>query len=229
MGAAACRGCGADVPSGVRFCTSCGLAVGAPASAADRTPWIIAGAALVALLGALLVMLTRSSPAPPASTEVAQAAAGDGAAPDISAMSPRERFDRLYNRVMSAAETGDEATVTQFTPMALAAYAQLDTIDTDARYHAALLEIHTGDVAGPTALADTILASQPGHLLGYVIRGTVARWRRDDAGLARAYADFLAHYDAELAAGRPEYAEHRPALDQFHRQALEAKSGAPGT
>ena len=73
------------------------------------------------------------------------------------------------------------------------------------------------------------MAGQPGHLFGYVIRGTVARWRRDDAGLARAYADFLAHYDAELAAGRPEYAEHRPALDQFHRQGLEAKAGAPGT
>jgi len=119
--------------------------------------------------------------------------------------------------------------VTQLTPMALAAYAQLDTLDADARYHAALLEIHTGDVAGPAALADTILTAEPGHLFGYVIRGTVARWRRDDAGLARAYVDFLAHYDAELTADRPEYAEHRPALDQFHRQALEAKRRGPGT
>jgi hypothetical protein len=230
MGAAACRECGADVPPGVRFCTSCGLAVRTAPAEADRTAWTVAGAALVALLGALLVLLVRSSPSSPASTEMARAARGDGApAPDISAMSPRERFDRLYNRVMSAAEAGDEATVTQFTPMALSAYAQLDTIDADARYHAALLEIHTGDVTGPAALADTILAGEPGHLFGYVIRGTVARWRRDDTGLARAYADFLAHYDSELAAGRPEYAEHRPALDQFHRQALEAKPGAPGT
>jgi hypothetical protein len=130
---------------------------------------------------------------------------------------------------MGAAEAGDEATVTRFAPMALAAYGQLDSLDADARYHAALLEIHTGDVTGPAALADTILAREPGHLFGYVIRGTVARWRRDDASLARAYDDFLAHWDAELAANRPEYGEHRPALDQFRRQALEAKRGAPGT
>jgi hypothetical protein len=119
--------------------------------------------------------------------------------------------------------------VSRFTPMALAAYAQLDSLDADARYHAALLEIHTGDVTGPAALADTILARQPGHLFGYVIRGTVARWRKDDAALARAYAGFLEHYDAELGAGRPEYAEHRPALDEFRRQALEARAGTAGT
>ena len=68
----------------------------------------------------------------------AGAVAGDttaraGAAPDISQLSPRERFDRLFNRIMQAAEQGDTAQVRRFTPMALGAYAQLDTIDADAR------------------------------------------------------------------------------------------------
>ena len=139
-------------------------------------------------MGVLLVTLTRSPPAMVGeSTEVGGT---EAAPPDISNMSPRERFDRLYNRVMQAAQSGDEATVTRFTPMALMAYAQLDSLDADARYHAALLEVHTGDVAGPAALADTILTQHPGHLFGYVIRGTVARWQKDDKALARAYRDF---------------------------------------
>jgi hypothetical protein len=199
----------------------------------DRTPWVIAGLAFAALLVVMLVMLSRTSPTPVASAAaeaVTGPATGDGGTPpDISNMSPRERFDRLYNRVMRAAQAGDEGTVSRFTPMALMAYAQLDTLDADARYHAALLQVHSGDVAGPTALADTILAQQPGHLFGYIIRGTVARWEKDDAALGRAYAGFLDHYDAEIKAARPEYTDHKASVDEFHRQALEAKSSAAGT
>ena len=95
----------------------------------------------------------------PPAMATASASQNGGPAPDISNMTPRERFNRLYNRVMQAAQSGDEATVSRFTPMALAAYAQLDTIDSDARYHAALLKVHTGNVAESRALADTILAA----------------------------------------------------------------------
>jgi hypothetical protein len=130
---------------------------------------------------------------------------------------------------MRAAQAGDEAAVSRFTPMALMAYSQLDSLDADARYHAALLQVHSGDVAGPTALADTILAQNPGHLFGYMIRGTVARWQKDQKGLGRAYAGFLERYDAELKAGRPEYADHKTSIDEFHQAALQAKAGASGT
>jgi len=147
------------------------------------------------------------------------------APPDISNMSPRERFNRLYNRVMQAAQSGDEAPVTRFTPMALMAYAQLDTIDADARYHTALLRVHTGDVEASHALADTILTQSPGHLFGYIIEGTVARFRKDEKALDRAYTGFLKHYDAEMTAGRPEYQEHGTSLDDFRKAALEARGG----
>jgi hypothetical protein len=183
------------------------------------------------VLVAVLVIVAR----PPAEAMVAATAASagppgdDGSAPDISGMSARERFDRLYNRVMRAAQTGDEASVARFTPMALMAYGQLDSLDADARYHAALLEVHSGDIAGPSALADTILAQQPGHLFGYIIRGTVARWQQDAAALDRAYAGFLEHYGAEMKAARPEYADHRVSVEEFHRQALAARSSRPGT
>jgi hypothetical protein len=177
-------------------------------------------------------MLTRNAPvAAEAGGGVSESGgvsdpAAEGTPPDISNMSPRERFNRLYNRVMTAAQTGDEATVTRFTPMALMAYAQLDTVDADARYHAALLQVHSGDVTGPSALADTILKQNPGHLFGYIVRGTVARWQKDDKALAKAYAGFMEHYDAEMKAKRPEYDEHKISIDDFHKSAEQARPAA---
>lgn len=130
-------------------------------------------------------------------------------------MTPRERFDRLYNRVMEASESGDAASVTRFTPMALAAYGMLEQVDADARYHAAMIHLHTGDPTGAAALADSILAENPAHLLGLVIRGTVARFQRDAAGEAAAHKAFATGYQAEVAAGRPEYREHQRMIDRF--------------
>jgi hypothetical protein len=179
------------------------------------------------MLALMLLLLVRQSPGKPVSADSpAAAAAPSESPPDISNMSPRERFNRLYNRIMTAAQAGDEATVSRFTPMALMAYAQLDTIDADARYHAALLKVHTGDVSAAQALADTILAQTPGHLFGYVIRGTVARFRKDDKSLTRAYRDFLQHYDRETKLNRPEYGEHQTSLNDFRRAALEATGKA---
>ena len=177
------------------------------------------------MLALLLVLVLRGSSPPPAEAAAAPVGA-EGAPPDISRMTPRERFNRLYNRVMQAAQAGDEATVTRFTPMALSAYEMLDTVDADARYHLALIKVHTGDAESSRALGDTILARDPGHLLGYVVLGTSARWRKDDAALGRAYRDFLSRYDAEMKAGRPEYAEHRFSIEEFRRAAETARSAS---
>jgi hypothetical protein len=142
-----------------------------------------------------------------------------GAAPDISQMSPRERFDRLFNRIMTAADRGDSETVRNFTPMALGAYAQLDTINSDARYHAAVLMLGVGEVPAALALADSIEQAQPGHLLGFLIRGNAADLAQNDTMRRRAYRDFLQHYQAEERAGRPEYREHEPAIAEFRKKA----------
>jgi len=219
----ACAACGAPLSPVARFCAGCGQAVSSsrPTLSRDRTSWGVAGAALCGVLVLLLVMLFRESPRPAAP----EPAAPTATPPDITNMSPRERFNRLYNRVMQAAQSGDEATVTRFTPMALMAFAQLDTVDADARYHAALLKVHTGDVEASRALADTILSTDPGHLFGYVIRGTVARFQKDAKALDGAYRDFLKHYDSEMKAGREEYQEHRTSLDDFRKAALEARDG----
>ena len=226
-----CAACGA--PGSGNFCSSCGASRGGVREVApvrDRTPWIVAGVSAAGMLGLLLFTLARQSPVQPVAASAAMGgpvAAGESP-PDLSAMSPRERFNRLYNRVMRAAQAGDEATVSRFTPMALAAYEMLDSLDADARYHAALIRAHTGDVEAARALGDSILARTPGHLLGYVVLGTAARWRKDDKALQQAYRAFLAKYDAEMKAKRPEYSEHRFSIDEF-RRAAQGATGAPGS
>jgi hypothetical protein len=191
----------------------------------ERTPWIIAGVALAGLLAVLLVMIYRDSESVIPEPAVASAPAGPvgEVPPDISNMSPRERFNRLYNRIMTAAQAGDEATAQSFMPMALRAYEQLDTVDADARYHAALLKAHTGDVEASRALGDTILTQHPGHLFGYVVRGTVARFQKDQEALDAAYVGFLKRYDEEIKANRQEYGEHRTSLEEFRKAALQAR------
>lgn len=161
----------------------------------------------------------RGAAAAPAEAE----APAEGTPPDISNMSPRERFDRLYERVMRASSTGDAATLQRFAPMAVAAYGMLDSVDTDARYDVAVIKLHMGDIPGAKALADSIVAAQPTHLFGYMIRSTVGRFSGDSAGAKRAAASFLANYDAELRKARPEYTKHKTALDNFKKQAEESR------
>jgi hypothetical protein len=212
-----------------QFCSACGNAAGSSVGKprTEWTPWLTAGIALAALLGVVLIMVVSKSRAPQVETAAQPTSLGGEPPPDISNMSPRDRFNALYNRIMQAAQSGDEATVSRFMPMALGAYAQLDTLDADARYHAALLKVHTGNADESRALADTILAEDPGHLFGYVVRGTVARFRKDQKELNRAYRGFLKQYDGEMKRKRPEYSEHETSLDDFHKATL-AAGGQPG-
>jgi hypothetical protein len=239
-----CAGCRAELSPQARFCHRCGRPTGPGAGPAAtrlpprvRTAWLVAGGLCLALLGAILFTVMREAPAPVAPDMANAGAQGGrepgpaggpfsagaaGAAPDISQMTPRERFDRLFNRVMQAAEQRDTAQVERFTPMALGAYTQLDSINTDARYHAAVLRLQVGDAGGARALADTILARSPGHLFGYIVRGTAAAFQGDTATARRASREFLSHYDAEVKANRIEYREHEPAIEDFKRQAESA-------
>jgi hypothetical protein len=208
-----CQSCGME--SAGRFCNACGKPLAGSSTLTVSLPWAIAGAASLGFLVLLVVLLAGREKATQASAATVPSSVNSPTPPDISNLTPRERFDRLYNRVMAAAENGDQATVTQFTPMAVMAYSQLDNIDADARFHLALLTLHTGDPAKVEALADTILQQNPGHLFAYMIRGAQARFTSDDVALKQAYADFLGRYEAETAAGRPEYADHKRSIDEF--------------
>jgi hypothetical protein len=181
----------------------------------------------VAVIVALVALLMPRQPVPAAAAGAPSGPAPSASAPlpDLTALPARARFDTLYNRVMRASEQGDVGTASQYAPMALQAYAGLDAVDADARYHAAMIRLHTGDPAGAGALADTISQVQASHLFGFVIRGTVARLERDDARLAREQAEFLKVYDAEIAAGRTEYTDHKFILDQFIGEARARAGG----
>ena len=148
-----------------------------------------------------------------------QGSAGGAAAVDLSQMTPRERFDRLFARVMTAAEAGDTAQAMQFAPMALMAYAQLGEVDQDARFHVALVQAQVGDWAAAAATADTMLAETPDHLLALLILEAAAERRGDAAAVAELRRRFLAAEARELAAGRQEYTDHRNALDEFRARA----------
>ena len=70
--------------------------------------------------------------------------------------------------------------------MALGAYAQLDSINADARYHAAVLRLQVGDFPAPWRWPTPSCARTPGHLFGYIVRGTAAGFQGDSAAARRA-------------------------------------------
>ena len=231
----ACAHCRADLSPQARFCHRCGQSVPAagpvpPAGQSDRRAWLVAGTVCVLLVAGIAYQVSSDAPEPAApdmanagSSAGGAAASGPvGRAPDISSMTPRERFDRLYDRIMRAASRSDSGEVRRFTPMAIGAYHQLEARDADARYHAAMLQTQVGEFPAAIALADTILAEAPGHLFGYLVRGEVAGLRNDTAGRAQAGREFLKRYEGELKTGRVEYLEHKPALDEFKREAEKA-------
>lgn len=219
LGEVPCPGCSTPLPTGTRFCPNCGRPAGAEAvplrgsagSPAPSVPWILTGIAALVAVGALAWAIGGNGGDGGNGGGTAAAAA----APDISALSPRDRFDRLFNRVMAAAENGDSAEVRRFLPMARMAYDQLPALDPDARYHMAMLHLQGNEAAAALAQADTIHRTAPKHLFAPLIREAEAVQRGDAAAAAAARDAFLAAYDAEIALERPEYGDHRGALERF--------------
>lgn len=134
-------------------------------------------------------------------------------------MTPAERANRLFNRVMILAEAGKGDSVRFFLPMAIGAYTQLPVLDADARYHMGLLQLAGGDTDAALAQADTIQRLVPTHLFIWVLRAHAHQQSGNTQQERRAYSDFLRNEPAELAKNRPEYADHRDALNSFKAEA----------
>jgi len=135
-------------------------------------------------------------------------ATGNGAAPDISNMSPAEAAVRLYNRVMEAHENQHQDTVQMFAPMAITAYSMIGNLDLDEHYDVGRIAAVSGDSVLARAESDTILAQHPNHLLGLILAGNAARMRRDTAAERRYYDQLVAAAPSERAKQLPEYATH---------------------
>lgn len=228
LGTTACAGCGGELGPGARFCHHCGHAVtgGAgwtpTARSQSGTPWIVALVLTVLAVSAVAwaAMNRDAAPAPSmanAGNAATTGTAPGGPAPDISNMSPRERFDRLHDRVIGAAERNDTNTVIQFWDMAAEAYNMLPEADrdADARYHMAALHLMVGRFPSALALADTILQASPDNLTAYYIRALAAEFEGDSTAAARARSAFRTHYTAEIDKPLPEYTHHRPLFDAF--------------
>ena len=100
-------------------------------------------------------------------------------APDISSMSPDERADRLFNRVMRLSSEGKADSAAFFGPMALGALEALAPLNAHRRYDMGLVALVSGDVSRATAQGDTILAERPTHLLGLALAARAADARGD--------------------------------------------------
>jgi len=225
-----CHACGAPLSASAKFCHKCGAAVtGArPAGWQTGLPWALAGAAV----GALITVLVggRVGTRQPSAEPQQPVTGGSGLRPpDISQMSPEERANRLFNRVMILAEAGKGDSVRFFLPMALGAYSQLPELGPDARYHIGLLQLAGGDVPAALAQADTMQRLVPTHLFIYVLRAHAYQQSGNTQLERRAYADFLRNEAAERAKNREEYTDHREALDNFKQEAARVAGARSGT
>jgi tetratricopeptide (TPR) repeat protein len=227
---AACRECQNPLPAGARFCNQCGVAVAAqPAAAlAARTaalPWAVAGAAVVALFAVIIIPRMSGEPAAAAEAPFAQqqaAGAGDPTQVDLASMSPRERADRLFNRVMQGQSGGDTTRIGFFTEMAIQAYDMVPERDADLHYHLGELHRVKGDLGAARAQADTILAADPQHLFGLFGAAQVELMRGNAPEGKALFQRFLDAYPAQVARNLPEYQEHMQGLPAMRAEAQRA-------
>lgn len=216
---AVCAACRSALTPGAKFCHRCGTPAGAPAliartpSGSNALPWSVAAIALLALI-ALAAGQRFGRARASEGGDVAEAPPAAGRAPDISSMSPAERAERLYDRIMSAAERGRMDTVQFFLPMALQAYETLGPLSADQRYDVGRLAEVGGDAATAKAQADTILRSQSKHLLGLLLASKAARLRGDSAAAKRYLGQLVSAEPAERAKQLPEYLLHQNDIDQ---------------
>jgi hypothetical protein len=218
-----CAGCDAMLSPGARFCHQCGRPVNGEAApskkqgdVASSLPWIVAAIALLTVLALLAgrgFNSRRGSALDGSANALPQIGLDDrGAegvrAPDISALSPEERADRLYNRVMILNTQGKSDSVQFFAPMAINAYEMLAPLDADRRYDLGRI----GEVAGAlplaSAQADSILAAQPNHLLGLILAARIATLAGDTTARRAFERRLLAAESSELKRNLPEYSRH---------------------
>lgn len=216
---ASCRECQNPLPAGARFCNQCGLAVAAqPVAAAPARqavlPWAVAGLAIVALAGVVIAPRLSGGDAQPAAaaTLAPQAGAMDPSQVDLASMTPRERADRLFNRVMQGMSGGDTTRIAFFTDMAIQAYGQVPERNADLHYHVSELHRVKGDLDAARAQADTILAADPQHLFGLFGAAQVEQMRGNTGPAAALFQRFLDAYSAQIARNLPEYQEHSQGL-----------------
>lgn len=205
----------------------------ATGGAAAVLPWAVAFVALLALVamvagrnfgaskGSAIDGSANSLPtqavdgvsAPPAGAP-GGAPQGQGPAPDIANLTPSERANRLYMRIMTYAESGIVDSVAFFAPMALASHEMLEAPTADERYHFGRIAEVADNAEVARAQADTILVQQPDNLLGLLLASRAARMQKETAAAKRFDQRLLKALTAQLATKAPDYELHRAEIDR---------------
>jgi hypothetical protein len=242
-----CEQCGASLSPTARFCANCGFSLtgAAPASVGTSAPtaagatgsaaradlsrsliWLVPLIAVIGVLG--YAFGSRSSGAVAAGTPLGAMGGTAGTAPDISSLSPDERVDRLFNRVMAASSAGKTDTVMFFAPMAVSSFAALEPLTLHRHYDLGLVLMVSGQETAAQAQADTILKAAPNHLLGIVLAMRIAMKEGNTAAAQRLAARLKQVVTAERAKDLPEYRDHATDIDVALAEAdLRAKGTAP--
>lgn len=219
-----CPACGGDLTPGARYCRHCGEEVGSATGSASgagagsgsglragarraRPPWWIAAAAAIVVVLILLIPERAERAGPLPARQPPSGFTGD----------MRTDADRLFNRVMEAAEAGREAEVAQFMPMAQQAYEMVPNLDHDGLFHLAILYETAGDYAAARATAEQILRDVPDHILGLGVAGTSSAAAGDEAAAREYYQRLLDGYDQESARPVAEYVDHQAMVDEYRR------------
>ena len=229
---AQCRECQNPLPAGARFCNQCGVTVAA--QAAPRPPGSRCclgrgGGGGGRAGGGVITPRLWGDAQPAASAAISQQAGApvpaggvDPSQVDLASMTPRERADRLFNRVMQGAAGRRHRAAGLLYRDGDPGVRQVPERNADLHYHLGELYRVTGDAASARAQADTILAADPEHLFG-LYGAAQAEQTRGNADAAKAmYQRFLDAYAAQVARNLPEYREHRQGLPAMRAEAQQA-------
>jgi hypothetical protein len=220
---------------GARYCHRCGTPAGATGGAPARglasvLPWAVAALALVSLI-ALVVgqRFGARTAAAGSATEVLDGANGQGTtvisapdsppagvmprAPDISQLTPGQRAERLYDRIMRENEGGHPENVRAFLPMAIEAYRMIAPLNLDQRYDLGRIAEVGGDTTLARAEADSILRERPTHLLGLILGAKAARMVGNEPHAKQFDARLVSVAPRERSAALPEYLLHKNDID----------------
>jgi hypothetical protein len=231
LGGRFCNQCGSKAGPAAAFCNQCGSKIdgagpGRRAAAAavvggQNLPWWIAGVTMFVLIVVLGVRMVQPGPAAAPVTTTGGAVAGTGTPPDLNSMTPREAADRLFDRVMRSAESGDSTSARAFMPMAIAAYDRARPLDHDGLYHLAVLNETAGNLDAAVSAAEEILAAEPNHVLALGVAAQASIELGKTAEAESYYRRLLEAYPQEQQRPLPEYEGHVTSM-QLARSAAEA-------
>lgn len=225
LGTTFCSQCGHKQPAGAQFCNQCGGSLrgggagggsgGGARQEGSKTEntmvWWMAGALMVGLIMVVAYPVYGPSRNQPAAPPPSASASGRSNI-DLTTMTPREAADRLFDRVMAAAERGDTAEVINFLPMSIQAYELVEPLDVDGWFHLGMLRLEGVLSEEALAAGEAILAEDPDHLFGLSIAGRAALDLADTAGARAHFLRLLEVYDAQVARGLSEYVAHEKTL-----------------